>query len=458
MLPVSRRSASQSEYRTAELRRAAERSSGRRHELMKSCQCYLFRPPSIMSVSPWVCLLPLIFYTCLAVGAKPASPQNVNVLSLNTNYTLTWDWDHNSSDALPVSFTTEYIPRFKLSSKKVVVWNMACEESPRRSCDLTPLDLHYLSIFILRVRANVNGSHSDWVQKKFCPDTDAAVGPPSKVDLGPAGGDLDVFISDPLTSANISMKEDLRELYYHIRYWEKSEDTQVLRTRSLNTSVNMVTLPNLKSWTWYCVSIQTRYDFYNKYSSFTNPLCMQTQGTLPWWQIVLYFLASLLVFFVLMLLILCGSFWCYRTVKSTLYPPIHLPKHFQEYLHDSPGSDVPRLLTPDSESELLCEVTVCPEPLVLEVHQPPPEALEEPHPDLEPDIRHSRQDSGGSNDSGIYSTGGSSGLRPCPSLSHEGGRTSCQDIYDPQQVKMRDMTPGIRSQLIIDEGVLDMSV
>ncbi|KAM6978594.1 interferon alpha/beta receptor 1b-like isoform 2-T2 [Tautogolabrus adspersus] len=426
---------------------------------MKSCQCYLFRPPSIMSVSSWVCLLPLILYTC-AEGAKPSSPQNVSVLSLNTNYTLTWDWDYNSSDTLAVSFTTEFIPnrKFRLSSKRVIVWKRACVESQRRSCDLTSFNLHYLSFFILRVRANVNGSHSDWVQKMFCPDTDADLGPPSKVDLGPAGGDLDVFISDPLTSTNTSMRPLQEDLYYHILYWEKSEDTQVLRTRSVNSSANMLTLSGLKSWTWYCVSIQTCYDFYNKYSSFTKPLCMQTQGTLPWWQITLYFLASLLVFFVLMLSVLCGSFWCYKTVKYTLYPPIHLPKHFQEYLDDSPSSDVPRLLTPDSESELLCEVTICPEPLVLEVHQPPPEALQEPHPDLEPDIRHSRQDSGGSNDSGIYSTGGSSGLRPFPSLSCEGGRASCQDIYDPMQVKMRDMTPGIRSQLITDEGVVDMSV
>lgn len=61
--------------------------------------------------------------------------------------------------------------KYKLrSTKKKVTWSMACEEKPDRSCDLTEFDLHYLGIYVLRVRANLNGNHSDWVQKEFCPD------------------------------------------------------------------------------------------------------------------------------------------------------------------------------------------------------------------------------------------------------------------------------------------------
>lgn len=39
-----------------------------------------------------------------------------------------------------------------------------------------------------------------------------------------------------------------------------------------------MTLPDLKSWTWYCVMVQSRVEYYNKSSSFTSPLCMQTEG------------------------------------------------------------------------------------------------------------------------------------------------------------------------------------
>ncbi len=45
--------------------------------------------------------------------------------------------------------------------------------------------------------------------------------------MSPAGGHLDVFISDPVTSTNVSMKELIPDLYYLMEYWEGSADTQV---------------------------------------------------------------------------------------------------------------------------------------------------------------------------------------------------------------------------------------
>ncbi|XP_070694232.1 interleukin-10 receptor subunit beta [Pempheris klunzingeri] len=400
-------------------------------------------------------LLCLLFLSaCLqakAVEAELDTPQNVVVVSLNTNYKLSWEWDQSAAKNHNVTFTTQYIARYKLKSKKNNPnWFMACEKTSHRSCDLTAFNLHYLGIYVIRVRANLNGSHSDWVLKEFCPDKDAYVGPPTKVDLSLAGSFLDVFISDPLTSTNVSMKDNLPELYYHIVYWE---DTQAFRPQTLSTSTNIVTLPNMKAWTWYCVTVQTRYDFYNKSSSFTPPHCMQTEGATPWWQIFLYFLLSLVICFLVMLFSLCGSFWCYKKVKSTVYPSIQLPPQFTEYLCDSPGSDIPRLLTSDSESELLCDmVTVCP---VLEIHDPPPEALE---PDSSG--RHSRQDSSGSGDSGVYSAGGSSGLQqPNSSQSDALAEGSWQGPFDLTQMKMGPIAPGPKSRLLMaDEGIVDMCV
>ena len=46
----------------------------------------------------------------------------------------------------------------------------------------------------------------------------------------------------------------------------------------LDSSAAVVTLPHLKAWTSYCVSVQSRDDYYNKNSSFTTPRCMQTEG------------------------------------------------------------------------------------------------------------------------------------------------------------------------------------
>lgn len=51
-------------------------------------------------------------------------------------------------------------------------WITACNETAARSCDLTPFNLHYLGIFVLRVRAGVGGGHSEWEELEFCPDKD----------------------------------------------------------------------------------------------------------------------------------------------------------------------------------------------------------------------------------------------------------------------------------------------
>ncbi|KAG7239127.1 hypothetical protein INR49_030007 [Caranx melampygus] len=327
------------------------------------------------------------------VSAELPPPHNLTMITLNTNYTLSWK---------------KYELKLKKKSPK---WFTVCKETSLRSCDLTPLELHYLGTYMLRVRASVNECHSNWAMREFSPDQDADVGPPTNVSLAPAGSALDVLITDPLTSTNVSMREQAKDLIYNIVYWERFAETE---TQTLNSDANVVTLPNLKAWTWYCVSVQTRREYYNQRSSFTPPLCMKTAGNSPWWLIFLCFLASLLVSFLLMLLLLYSPYWCYKTVKTTLYPTNHMPAHFMEYLCDPPSSDLPRLLTPDSQSELLCDkVMVCPEPEDLEVCVPPPEAIHQAAPDLELDSsgRHSRQHSSSSGDSGVYSSGASSNLQ-----------------------------------------------
>ncbi|KAM4609095.1 interferon alpha/beta receptor 1a-like isoform 2-T2 [Polymixia lowei] len=392
-----------------------------------------------------------------AVQGELAKPQNLTMITMNTQYSLSWDWDWDQStrESHVVTFTAQYLAKYKLMRVKKD-WTTVCKSRPSHRCDMTDSNLHYMGIYVLRVRANAGQLHSGWVQKDFCPDKDAALGPPSKVDLAPAGSTLDVSISDPLTSTNGSMKDTIPAMYYHIIYWERSVDPQGLKTEVIDSSVNLVTLPDLKPWTWYCVSVQSRYDYYNKSSGFTSPHCMQTEGATPWWLIFLYFVASLVICFVGVLLPLYGFFRCYRVLKATLYPSIQLPPHIQEYLRDSsPGSDMPRLLTPDSESELICDrVSICPEAVLLEIHTPPLfEAITDPD--------SSRQGSGGSRDSGVYSTeGGSSRQQPGSGQSSVETVDSWQGSSAPQeQVKMADMGPEPRGDgVAVDEGIVDMCV
>ncbi|XP_029967776.1 interferon alpha/beta receptor 1b-like [Salarias fasciatus] len=409
--------------------------------------------PGSMSVRPAV-LFVCLFACCLhgsAAAAQPAPPHNVTVITLNTNYTLSWEYDSNVTNAHSVTFTTQYLPKFKLKyKKKNASWITACNESSQRFCDLTVLNLHYLGIFVLRVRANVNRGHSGWVQKEFCPDKDAAVGPPASVGLVPVGSNLQVSISDPMTTDNRSMKEHLPGLYYNIRYWEHSEDASA---SVISSETNVVTLPDLKARTWYCVSLQSRCDFYHKSSSFTTPRCMQTEGAVPWWQIFLYFLGSLVICFLLILFALFGVFWVFKTVKATFYPVSRLPAHFQQCRHDSTGSDIPPLFTPDSESDLCEKVIVCPQPGLLEEEIPSDEDLLEHRADLPSDNSGelSCQASSSSGDTGIYSAEGCSSLyQPDSAQSVSGASDCCRVPFE--QVKMGD----IKGEALIAGGVVDM--
>lgn len=74
---------------------------------------------------------------------------------------------------LYVFFLLLLLRKFRLKLKRRSVdWTMACENTSHRSCDFTKFNLHHLGLYMLRVRANMNGRHSDWVQREFGPDKD----------------------------------------------------------------------------------------------------------------------------------------------------------------------------------------------------------------------------------------------------------------------------------------------
>lgn len=399
-----------------------------------------------------LCFLFLVLQSS-AAEAELTPPRDLHMITLNTNYTLAWNWDQNSAGSDSVNFTVQYAGNHQMK-KKNPKWKTACEETPARSCDLTGLSLHYLGLYMLQVRANLNGRHSAWVWKQFCPDKEAAIGPPSKVRLAAAISTLDIFITDPLTSSNTSMKDVINDLKFQILYWEEPEAGKSLMPETLSVDVNIVTLSDLKPRTRYCVMVQSLYDFYNKTSSFTPPLCTQTQGVTEWWKIFLYFLGSLLIFFLLMLLILCGGHQCYQLVKTTFFPGVKLPPF--SFL---PDADYPRLIVSDPEGDRCDPVTVSPASAPLEINVDPAVDSAAPPADLDQDSsgRHSRQNSSSSGDSGVYSAGGNSGAlqQNVASSSFQGTKFH----FDSEKVKLLNINSEFKvSRVIADEGVVDMEV
>ncbi|XP_015247157.1 PREDICTED: interferon alpha/beta receptor 1a-like [Cyprinodon variegatus] len=383
--------------------------------------------------------------------AELIPPSNLNMITFNTNYTLVWDWDQSSAGADQATFTVQYIGIHQLRRKNPR-WNTACSETSERSCDLTELQIFYLGIYVLRVRANMDGRHSDWSEKQFCPDKEAVIGPPSKVQLVVDVSSLDVFITDPQTSTNTSMREHIPKLDFNIVYWEQAENGKVLDLKALKSSNNLVNLPDLKEWTLYCVQVQSLQDFYNKSSSYTQPLCIRTEGVTPWWKISLYFLGSLLVAFLLVMAALYGSHLCVQICKATLFPGEKLPSHFKQ------ESDFPRLIVSESELDLCDPVIVSAESARLEIKADPAVDSMVPPAGLEQDSsgRHSRQNSSSSGDSGVYSAGGnSSGLHPNMTSSSQ----NAQRRFDSEKRKMSDMNLEFKGFPVIpDEGVVDVEV
>ncbi|XP_073701751.1 interleukin-10 receptor subunit beta [Garra rufa] len=318
-------------------------------------------------------------------------PENVNIDSLNTRYVLRWDWPHETNQA--VTFTAQYLGEFhsrKASYEKY--WTPVCVNVSEHRCDFTGAELHYQGLYLLRVRANTSQQSSSWVQIRFCPDKHAVLGPPSSVKLNSVKGNLEVIISDPVSSNNQSMKTLLdNNLSYLIHYWRRSEDPQTAKV--LQTKYNVVALPELDRQTWYCVRVQSRYEYYNKSSVFSDTHCARTEGPMPYWQIFLYFLISMLVCFLLVLLLYFCFYKMFTFLKNTFWPAVQLPDHIQElWLSDS---EKPQLLAPGSP-ESVCEplVMVRPELDAVSVD----EHLNAEDQDSSAHSRH------GSGDSGVYST------------------------------------------------------
>uniref|UniRef100_A0A3P9HI27 Fibronectin type-III domain-containing protein n=1 Tax=Oryzias latipes TaxID=8090 RepID=A0A3P9HI27_ORYLA len=317
------------------------------------CQKRLCSPNDELRTASLLSALGLYIRHC---GHRLHSPINLTMVAINTNYTLRWNYKRGAALPNQVTFTTEFISKYRLKSKKKPpVWTTACKESPEHSCELPSFDLHYLVIYKLRVRASVNGNHSAWAFKEFCPDKDTGIGPPSSVKLTLAGYSLEVSIVDPLTSTNSSMKDYMTDLSYNIRYWERHEDEEALIIKTISTNSNVVALSDLKPLAWYCVRVQSYTKYYNRSSSFTSPLCMKNDGET--------FIQLLLCFNSLKLLLFSEG--CDLSVKQRKQSSAFF--RLPQSRRDSTGGRSPQLITMSIESEQLCDnMTVCPKSSELE--------------------------------------------------------------------------------------------
>lgn len=347
----------------------------------------------------------LLIYSSVVCG-ELSVPQNVRLHTLNTNYVLKWDWNPNQEleNTCNITFTAQSLHNFKASRPEhLQKWTSVCLSTPKHYCDFSSVPLNYLGVFILRVRSQCGQNASSWFQIEFCPDKDAVLGPPSAVNVTTEKGMLQIAIIDPLTHTNVSMKTLIKNIYYNIQYWKKDFHLQKSTLKSTN---NLVILSDVEKRTEYCVRVRSGETYYNKTSVYSPIYCIYIDGPIPEWQIVLCFLASVVICFFLVLTLSTCHLSLFKLLKNTFYPSVPLP---MQYLHDKEDSDMPHLLSMQSDAEICCDK--------IEVLKPDPAIAEIFNTMLEVHAQPSTSECGGmgsrqnSRDSGVYSTGDSSGLR-----------------------------------------------
>uniref|UniRef100_A0A3B4ERS9 Interleukin-10 receptor subunit beta-like n=1 Tax=Pundamilia nyererei TaxID=303518 RepID=A0A3B4ERS9_9CICH len=202
--------------------------------------------------------------------------------------------------------------------RKTPNWITACNQTSHRSCDLTRFKLLFIGNFMLRVRATVDGRHSEWAQKTFCPYEEAFIGPPD-VTLHVTGTSLEVSIKDP-----VFKQSELRETYtsatYNITYWKSSSKEEV-------GTPDRAVLSDLDPLSEYCVQVQIIYNMNPRPGEYSDVVCERTGDVdaTPWVAAVVAFVVMATVVALVVTLVV---YW--KQISKFLFPEVVLPPHFKE--------------------------------------------------------------------------------------------------------------------------------
>ncbi|KAJ8352563.1 hypothetical protein SKAU_G00240390 [Synaphobranchus kaupii] len=172
----------------------------------------------------WVLKWCLTFIFTTTVTTVLYSPYNVTMEAVNTRYILLWDWDQTQAN-----YTMTFTSAYTYSNNKHIEesYRTACNRTAKRQCDFSHQNLFYSASYVVRVRAEGKRESSPWFVRRFCPDEQASLGPPSRVEVRSGEAMLNIIIAEPLTVYNTSMSTIL-PLSYRVQYWEKHNPQRVI--------------------------------------------------------------------------------------------------------------------------------------------------------------------------------------------------------------------------------------
>ncbi|XP_046902678.1 interleukin-10 receptor subunit beta-like isoform X1 [Hypomesus transpacificus] len=206
----------------------------------------------------------LLFFMDGGVLAELPPPINVRIDSINMELVLQWDAALNTTDN--ITYTAEYrgfYPPYKVM----------CGNITELRCDFSSV-LQPFGVYSFRVRAELQGEGSPWVEiSNFVMDEHTEIGPPSVI-LNASGINIEVTIMDPVFRI-----KTFRDVYtmasYNITYWEKDHKDKAVHMSDIEQP--RMVLPDLESWTSYCVQAQVKTLRLNKLSQPSGVVCETTR-------------------------------------------------------------------------------------------------------------------------------------------------------------------------------------
>uniref|UniRef100_A0A663N9P6 Interleukin 10 receptor subunit beta n=1 Tax=Athene cunicularia TaxID=194338 RepID=A0A663N9P6_ATHCN len=273
------------------------------------------------------------FYSATVSGIVP-KPQNTRIISVNLHSILQWDTPrfHRGNISYTVQSKSINFPGDRYEN---VSTNLRLTE-----CDISSLPAY--GDYLLRVRAESENNHSDWVTIRFKPMDDTVIGPPD-VKVKSESGSLHVDFTGP-SSEHKYDKWHLKQYYgswnYRILYWKKDSNTEVTR---IDTEHNSEILSQLEPWTIYCIQVQATIPEWNKTGKLSRELCEQTthNGVTPVWIIVSVLVGSVLSVVISVPVCFFSFLYLYRLTKHVFCPSYVFPQHLKEFLSNPPsGSQI----------------------------------------------------------------------------------------------------------------------
>ncbi|NWZ87240.1 INAR1 protein, partial [Poecile atricapillus] len=195
------------------------------------------------------------------------SPENVQVHVVNTNFTLSWDY--NGSDP-NVTFSAE----FQWPELEDTGWQelRGCQAVLGTACDFSAAISEYYDLHWLRVRAQEGPRASPWSRiLEMVPEYVAQIGPPG-LELQSTNGVIKVKVSPPEENQRKKMWINDLSFKYNLVFWENSSHAQL----QSKTIFPVDTINDLAPDSIYCFKVQANLPSEAKQGLFSPISCVKT--------------------------------------------------------------------------------------------------------------------------------------------------------------------------------------